>query len=282
MLDPINATYYNNRGGVYIGIGKLKKAFKDCNKAIELRPNYAEAYYNRGKVHSTKGEIDLALKNYNRAIELEPGYVTAYNNRGLNYVNKGEFDNAIQDYNRAINLQPQAALMVFLYYNRGNAYRGKGKYDQAIKDYTTAIKLQPKFIQAYYNRGEVQLRMEEWEKSELDLIVVKDNGVDIIASFHNDYKNVETFEQRYRVKLPENIVVLLTSQTESNDADTYNTSGIAYSENAEYDRAIAAFNKAIELKSDLVTAYYNRGNAYSKKGELNKANVSLINNRLIF
>ena len=36
--------------------------------------------------------------------------------------------------------------------------------------------------------------------------------MDIIAAFHNEHKNVETYEKRYRVKLPEDLVLLLTQR----------------------------------------------------------------------
>ena len=43
-------------------------------------------------------------------------------------------------------------------------------------------------------------------------MTAKDMGVDIAASFHNDYKNVEDFETKNRVKLPEDIAVLLRGE----------------------------------------------------------------------
>ena len=47
--------------------------------------------------------------------------------------------------------------------------------------------------------------------------------------------------------------------------------GIAYIKKGNFDRAIVGNTKAIELKRDLVEAYNNRGNAYTKKGEINRA-----------
>lgn len=55
------------------------------------------------------------------------------------------------------------------------------------------------------------------------------------------------------------------------EAEAHNTRGIAYCEKGEHDKAIAAFAKAIDLKSDYVNAHYNLGLAYMKKGEVDKA-----------
>ena len=47
------------------------------------------------------------------------------------------------------------------------------------------------------------------------------------------------------------------------DTEVYNLRGITYSERNEQNQAIASFNKAIELKSDVAEAYNNRGIAYA-------------------
>jgi len=67
--------------------------------------------------------------NYTKAIELKPDYADAYNNRGNAYAAKGQHEQASADYTKAIELQPDYASV---YNNRGNAYSGKMKYDQAI------------------------------------------------------------------------------------------------------------------------------------------------------
>ena len=55
------------------------------------------------------------------------------------------------------------------------------------------------------------------------------------------------------------------------EAEAHNTRGIAYCKKGEQDKAIEAFSKAIDLKSDYVNAHYNLGLAYIKKGEVDKA-----------
>ena len=51
----------------------------------------------------------------------------------------------------------------------------------------------------------------------------------------------------------------------------YNNRGIAYSKKGNFDRAIVDFNKAIELSPDYDEAYNNRGFSYSKKGNFDRA-----------
>ena len=203
------AKAYNNRGAVYRSKGKLDKSIEDCSKAIQLDPGYVDPYNNRGAAYRNKGEVDLAIKDYNEAIKLNPDFFKAYYNRGLAYHETGEIDLAIKDYNEAMKLRPKHA---HPYNNRGNIYLLKGDFDRAIEDYSKAIKLNSKLAQPFYNRAEAWLHLKKWEEAKVDLTTAKKMGVDIIAAFHNSHKNVESYEQRHRVKLPEDIALLLTQR----------------------------------------------------------------------
>ena len=88
--------------------------------------------------------------------------------------------------------------------------RKQQENEAAIMHYTKAIELKPDFAEAYNNRGETLLHLQEWEKAKSDLITAQDLGVDIIAAFHNDYASIGDFEQKTGIQLPEDIVALLT------------------------------------------------------------------------
>ena len=51
------------------------------------------------------------------------------------------------------------------------------------------------------------------------------------------------------------------------DAATYNNRGLAYDRSGDHQKAIADFSKAIHLAPDLSYAYYNRGLAYEVTDE---------------
>ena len=204
-----SATAYNNRGAVYRSKGNLDKSIEDCNKAIRLDRHYAEPYNNRGTAYRNKGEVDLAIQDYTKAIELKQDFAKAHYNRGIAYYEKREFDLAIKDYTTAIDLNPQLA---HPYNNRGNIHSQKGDFDRAIEDYTKAIELSPQLSLVYYNRAVAWLRLKQWAKAKNDFTTAKQKGVDIIAMFHNTYKDVETYEKRHLIKLPEDLALLLTQR----------------------------------------------------------------------
>ena len=239
-LKQWSAEVYNGRSAVYHGKGDFDNAIIDSNKAIRLYPNDPQAYLGRGLAHLYKDDFDNAIADFSKAIalgpkaaesynvlgsayfskgdfdntiatldegiRLDPNYAPSYNARGAAYSFKGDFDNAIANLNEAIRLDPE---FVEAYATRGLAYDSRGELNRAIEDYTKAIALKPDDAGVYYNRGEAWLHLQEWEKAKEDLITAKEMGMDIVAAFRNDYRNVAAFEKKNQVKLPKDIVRLV-------------------------------------------------------------------------
>ena len=122
------------------------------------------------------------------------------------YFLKGNCDDAIADLNEVICLDSDDAVA---YHRRGIVYLRKGNFDNAIVDLDKAIKMNPNDDLVYYSRGETWLHLKEWNKAKTDLTAAKDKGVDIVAAFHNLYRDVAVFERRNSVKLPKDIVAML-------------------------------------------------------------------------
>ena len=68
---------------------------------------------------------------------------------------------------------------------------------------------------AYYNRGVVQLSLQNWEEAESDLTTATNNELDVATEFQQDYRSVEDFEQGMAVELPADIVSILTVESTS-------------------------------------------------------------------
>ena len=120
--------------------------------------------------------------------------------------NAEEAKEYIKFYTASLTFNPK---IVENYIKRGIAYSYIGKHTKAIGDYTAALKLKPNYANVYYRRGVVWLHLKEWERAEVDLMTAKDKGADIVALFRNNYENVEDFEAKNEVKVPEDIAALL-------------------------------------------------------------------------
>ena len=224
-LKPDFAETFYNRGLAFKNLSQYQRAIEDYNEAIRLKPVYAEAYNNRGNVYLALGQYQRAFEDFNKAIRLKPDYGDAYNNRGLAYTKLGQYQRAIEDYDKTIRLNPDYA---DAYYNKGVAYDKQGQYQLAIEDYNKAIRLKPDNAEAYYKRGIAYTNLSQY----------------MLA--------IEDYNKTIRMK--------------PDYADAYNNRGTTYGKLSQYQRAIEDFNKAIYIKPDYADAYNNRGITYFMQG----------------
>ncbi len=221
-MNPNNTDAYYNRGVAYCHrsdnfvsiIEDFKKAIENFDKVTELNPNYLKAYraasqthYELGTCYCAEGDDDLAIEHFTIAIQLQPDYFEGYQSRANAYLDKGEYDLAIEDYTKTIEISPNDTIG---YYIHGITYQRQDQINRAIEDYNKAILLKPDLPMAHYNRGTVFLHLQEWELAKTDLTNAKDMQESIIENFAEDYGNIAGFDRQTVVRLPADIVALLT------------------------------------------------------------------------
>ena len=68
----------------------MEEAISSYDRAIEIKPDYAEAYYNRGNAFQELKCVEEAISNYDRAIEIKPDYAEAHWNKSYQLLLKGD------------------------------------------------------------------------------------------------------------------------------------------------------------------------------------------------
>ena len=208
--------YQNVHEGAYTqyyrGVARYKaemhdEAIEHYTNAIRANPDFAYAYNNRGAAYFEKGKYEPAINDFTEAINLSPIDTRGYIMRGTAYNTTGEHELATADFSKAIELNPNDFEANF---GLGLAHQRNNDFNSAITDYSQAIQLNPDLAEAYGNRGEARLHLSEWDKAKSDLIIAKERGIDVIASFRKDYESVGDFEQKNNAKLPEDIAAMLT------------------------------------------------------------------------
>ena len=58
--------------------GQLEEAIGAYNKALSIKPDYADAYYNMGIALREQGNLEDAIEAYNKAALIKPDYAKAY------------------------------------------------------------------------------------------------------------------------------------------------------------------------------------------------------------
>ena len=228
----------------------------------------AEHWFNRG-VKDHHGP-DSKISHYTNAIELKPDYAFAYINRGEAYNMKGLPDEAIADLTKAITLLKMEGdkhhlALAFAYNNKGNAYRLKGQYDWAIRDSTEAIRLKPDFASAFYNRGVAYYLKGQYDRAIRDsteAITLKADYAIVYISRGNAYNKKGLHDKAIadetkaitllKKKVDKHHLASFFTSEMGNEihnlAVAYSNRGGFYQEKGLYDRAIANFHEAIEVK----------------------------------
>jgi tetratricopeptide (TPR) repeat protein len=86
--------------------GEIERAIADCDRALKLDTQNADAWNSRGLARQGKGDLDGALADFDRAIALNPQQAAFYGNRGKAWLLKGEIERALSDLNRALRSKP--------------------------------------------------------------------------------------------------------------------------------------------------------------------------------
>ena len=81
--------------------GKFDEAIAACRRAIEIKPDYADAYCNLGVALGMQGKLDEAIAAYRQAIEIKPDFAGTYTNLGKALAEQGKLDEAVAAFQQA-------------------------------------------------------------------------------------------------------------------------------------------------------------------------------------
>jgi tetratricopeptide (TPR) repeat protein len=147
---PNEPLLLNISGVCYAGLSLMDNAVKSYEKAIAIKPDYADAHYNLGNILRDLGELDGAIKSYRKTIEFMPDFDAAQHNLGVTLEELGQLDEAIEHYEKAVSINPDnTELLISL----GYIYQDLGELDEAIEYYEKALSIDPDNVRALNNLG---------------------------------------------------------------------------------------------------------------------------------
>ena len=161
-IKPDYAEALNNRGIALKELKRLDEALASFDKALAIKPDYAEALNNRGIALKELKRFDEALASYDKALAIKPDYAEALNNRGNALQELKRLDEALASYDKALAIKPDYAEAL---YNRGNALRELKRLDEALASYDKALAIKPDYAEALYNRGNVLRELKRLDEA---------------------------------------------------------------------------------------------------------------------
>jgi tetratricopeptide (TPR) repeat protein len=140
-----------DKGIAQIGMGQWGFGQQSLTLAIQMRPSDALALGWRGDTYAHGHVWGSALADYERAVTIKPDYADAYNGRCFVRTAMGEnLDLAAQDCDHALALNPNSRGTLN---SRGILRLKTGDNPGAITDFTAALAFRPKDASSLYGRG---------------------------------------------------------------------------------------------------------------------------------
>jgi tetratricopeptide (TPR) repeat protein len=109
--STIDAAAIYNRGVALMHEKKYAEALVDFRKAVQAKPDFAEAHNNLAYClrHQGPTKYNEALGHYNKAIQLDPNLAEAYEYRGVLYLKMNRRNDADKDLAKLKQLDPKLA-----------------------------------------------------------------------------------------------------------------------------------------------------------------------------
>ena len=182
-LKPDFAEVHANLGNLYRELGRPKEAERSYRAALTYKPNEALILSGLGNVLVTLNQLDEALVCFQEAIAKSPNDAEIYSSLGSLYHQTADWEAAVICYRRAIEIDPQYAQA---YNNLGSIERNLGRLETASFYFHEAVRLDPQYAQAFSNLGELR----QVQGNAADAMAHMKKAVDVRPDLPGPYANL--------------------------------------------------------------------------------------------
>src|SRR5580658_5881887 len=191
-----------------------------CEESIAVVPDSAGLHLYRSNLYLHSGEKDLAIESCKRALALDPAMLAARQSLSRILLDTGQFEQAEVSYRREIELTPEH---FGPYHQLGVVLNRMARHKDAIEQFERAISLNPRSGASYLSLAET-------------------------------YKNFDNDETYALAQSNFEKAVAVEPEVSSFHCSL----GFMYWRGSQLDRALASFDRAIELNPDNATARWAR------------------------
>lgn len=139
-LEPTNPVLYTEMGKIYFIAGEKEKAKEYFQKALEKKPDYADALMQEALLLESEEFLEEAIGKLENLVARDSWNIDAYFQLGRLYYNSGRIDEAIELFEAVVFLAPNHSNSL---YSLGLAYASKTLFDEAIEVFEKVLELNP-------------------------------------------------------------------------------------------------------------------------------------------
>ncbi|MFN6570765.1 tetratricopeptide repeat protein [Dendronalium sp. ChiSLP03b] len=253
-VRPDYAQGWNGQGKTLFALKRYKEALSAYDKAIQNQPEYVEAWSGRGFALQNLQRYSEAIASFDKALKLHNDYPEVWNAKGEVYSSLKQYDNAIKSYDKAIEFKPD---YYDSWYRKGLALHNLQQYEDAIAAYDKALGIKPDFEQAWYNQGNALVNLNRYE----DAFVAYDKAVQYEPQYYLGWLsrgNVLVTLRRYPEAIESFNQVI---KYNPNNYQAWYNQGWALHQTQRYEEAVQSYSKAAAIDPKDYQVWYNMGNS---------------------
>ena len=92
--------------------GQYQEALNQASQLLNQFPNSINLYNIIGAANKNLGKLDEAIEAYNKALAIKPDYADAFFNMAIALIDQGNLEDAIEAYNKALTINPDNAEVI--------------------------------------------------------------------------------------------------------------------------------------------------------------------------
>jgi tetratricopeptide (TPR) repeat protein len=150
QIRPDFADGHLSLGNVLADSGELSSAMEHYREALALDPQHVEAHIQMAGLLSEEGKLVEAIRHYRVVVELEPRHAAAHVNLGYLLIQNGQSGEAEEHFRAAIRSAPEHAMAHNLL---GNVLAHQGRSEEAIQQYEAALSIDSDLADAHFKLG---------------------------------------------------------------------------------------------------------------------------------
>jgi radical SAM superfamily enzyme YgiQ (UPF0313 family)/tetratricopeptide (TPR) repeat protein/glycosyltransferase involved in cell wall biosynthesis len=233
---------YEGIKGILINKGKFEEAIYALEKLLDSYPDYGLAHNDLGVLYYNKGDKEKALLHYEKAVSLNPGNPTFLKNLAdFYYVELKRIDEATGLYEKILSVRPQDVETLLIL---GNIRVESRKFQDARSYYLRALEIDPNNELASQMVGALKGRQQG-------------AGADPGRAYEEVEAVIKSGDHDGAIDQLEKFL-----QVNPDYALAHNDLGYLCYEKGEKEKALAHYERAVELDPKNITSLKNLGDFY--------------------
>ena len=286
MNDVINPSVespetYLQFGDRYFTSNNIPLALKNYQRAIAINPDFAIAHERIGTIYQQQGNLMEAIACFSKAITINPQSLEAQLGLGNAYQQMGWAELAITHFQKALEFHPDRFLAEY-HCKLGDSLKERGKTTEAIASYERAIATNPDYIDGYRAIAQLYLQQpdpelvnaiyERVESHNSELLQAKDYNA-LGVAWLQKINSIDSDAQSTKVDLESKAIACFEKaiQIEPTYADAHCNLGSTFIRKDQIKDAILAYKEAIDIDPNFAQPYFNLGILFNNIGKTDEA-----------